>query len=343
MRTRTAAWILTCALLASGCAIYPQPRDVTGVPTFEIVQRIRCETRQSVIDLALTYARSRNGDSKDDIQARETARNLDAEMEADPDASTKLNPNLFTGEVRKTLSAFWTTGVAYNFKLDMTEVNNADGSLNVGSLFGRRAFGIALKAGLDRTRENTRTFTVTDNFGELVKGLTGCKDELVGPNYIYPITGRIGVDDMIREFVYMSIFANLGAETTTAATVPKGPPTLVDALAFTTMISGSVNPTVAFAPAGRELGVTAASVDFAASRTDNHQVVVGLALAPAGQAQLGSLREAYFGSYVAAPGATLVAPLLTASPTTRSENIAATAVNQFLTQQLFSPTINLPP
>jgi hypothetical protein len=109
------------------------------------------------------------------------------------------------------------------------------------------------------------------------------------------------------------------------------------------MISGSVNPTVAFAPAGKELGVTAASVDFAASRTDNHQVVVGLALAPTGQGQLGSLRAAYFGSYVAAPGATLVAPLLTASPATRSENIAATAVNQFLTQQLFSPTINLPP
>jgi hypothetical protein len=140
----------------------------------------------------------------------------------------------------------------------------------------------------------------------------------------------------------MSIFGNLGAETTTAATVPKGPPTLVDALAFTTKISGSVNPTVAFSPVGKELGVTAAGVDLAASRTDLHQVVVGLALAPAGQAQLGSLRQAYFGSYAAAPGA-LVAPLLTASPATRSENAAATAVNQFLTQQLFSPTINLPP
>jgi hypothetical protein len=336
VRTQTAAWSLACALLASGCAIHPQPRDVTGVPTFEIVQRIRCETRQSVIDLTLTYARSRDA-------TRETAERLAAEFEADPEASTKLNPNLFTGEVRKTLTAFWTTGVAYNFKLDMTEINNADGSLNIGSLFGRRAFGIGFKAGLDRTRENTRTFTVTDNFGELVKGLTGCQKEIVGPNYIYPITGRIGVEDMIQEFVYMSIFANLGAETTTAATVPKGPPTLVDALAFTTTISGSVNPTVAFSPVGKELGVTAASVDLAASRTDLHQVVVGLALAPAGQAQLGPLREGYFGSYAAAPGGTLVAPLLTASPATRSENIAATAVNQFLTQQLFSPTINLPP
>jgi hypothetical protein len=343
VRTKSAASSLALALATSGCAIHPQPRDVTGVPTFEIVQRIRCETRHSVIALTLEYAGSRKGDSQDDVHARETAARLSAEFDADPDSSTKLNPNLFNGEVRKTLTAFWTTGVAYNFKLDMTEINNADGSLNIGSLFGRRLLGVAFTAGLDRTRENTRTFTITDNFGELVKGLTGCKDELVGPNYIYPITGRIGVQDMIQEFVYMSIFANLDAESTTPATVPKGPPTLVDALVFTTKISGSVNPTVAFSPVGKELGVTAASVDLAASRTDLHQVVVGLALAPAGQAQLGSLREAYFGSYAAAPGTTLVAPLLTAAPATRSENIAATAVNQFLTQQLFSPTINLTP
>jgi hypothetical protein len=171
MRTRTLALTLASALLGSGFAIHPQPKDVTGVPTFEIVQRIRCETRQSVIDLTLDYARSRD-------ETRDIAQQLAAEYEANPDASTKLNPNLFPGEVRKTLTAFWTTGVAYNFKLDMTEINNADGSLNVGSLFGRRLFGIAFQAGLDRTRENTRTFTVTDNFGELVKGLTGCKNEL---------------------------------------------------------------------------------------------------------------------------------------------------------------------
>jgi hypothetical protein len=337
VRAKSAASSLALALAASGCAIHPQPRDVTGVPTFEIVQRIRCETRQSVIALTLTYA-SKKGDSQDQA----TAARLSAEFDANPKASTKLSPNLFGGDVRKNLNTFWTTGVAYNFKLDMTEVNNADGSLNIGSLFGRRLFGVALTAGLDRTRENTRTFTVTDNFGELVKSLTGCEDELVGPNYIYPITGRIGVQDMIEAFVYMSIFANLGAETTTPATVPKGPPTLVDALQFTTKISGSVNPTVAFSPVGKELGVTAAGVDLVASRTDLHEVTVGLALGPAGQAQLGSLREAYFGSYVGAPGA-LVAPLLTAAPTTRSEAFAAAAVKQFLTQQLFSPTINLTP
>ena len=295
-----------------------------------------------MIDLTLDYARSRKGDSKDDIQARQTTADLTAEFEADPDASTKLNPNLFTGEVRQSLSLFWPTGVAYNFTLDMTEMNNADGELSIGSLFGRRAFGIGMKAGMDLSRENTRTFTVTDNFADLVKRLTGCKKRIVGPNYIYPMAGRIGVDDMIRDFVYMTIFGNLTAENTSVGAAPKGPPTLVDSLVFTTTISGSVNPTVVFAPAVRELGVTAAGVDLAASRIDKHQVVVGLALASAGHVQLGAIRDAYFGAYSAAPGS-FVAPLLTASPATRSETVAATAVNQFLTERLFSPTINLPP
>jgi hypothetical protein len=344
MRKQTLAWSPICVLLVSGCAIHPQPKDVTGISTFDIEQQIRCETRKAVVDLTLTYAATRTGDSKEAVQARETAQRYYAEFQADPGAATTLSPNQFTGEVRQTLNVFWTTGVAYNFKLDMAEVNNADGELDVGSLFGRRASGIAFKAGLDRSRENTRTFTVTDNFGELVKKLTGCKDRVVGPNYIYPISGEIGVIDMIRAFVYMSIFGNLGGETETPATVPKGPPTLVDALLFTTEISGSVNPHVAFAPVGKEFGVTAANVDLAASRTDKHQVVVGLALAPAAQARLGMIREAYFApSFGAGAGAPLVAPLLTASPLTRSEAIAAAAVNQFLTQQLFSPTINLPP
>jgi hypothetical protein len=35
---------------ASGCAIHPLPEDVTGVSTYHIVRRIRCEARQAVID-----------------------------------------------------------------------------------------------------------------------------------------------------------------------------------------------------------------------------------------------------------------------------------------------------
>jgi hypothetical protein len=56
---------------------------------------------------------------------------LKAEYDADPDSFAKLNPQLFKGDVYKILNVFWTTGVAYNYKLDMTEVNNAGGELDL--------------------------------------------------------------------------------------------------------------------------------------------------------------------------------------------------------------------
>ncbi len=329
---------LASALFASGCAVHPNIKDVTGVPTVDIVQQIRCETRQAFIELAQTYLAK--GDV--DTTSRERGAALAAEIANDPEAARKLNPNLFTGEARRSLSIFWTTGVAYNFRLDMTEVDNADGEIDVGSLFGRRLFGFGIKAGLDRSRQNIRTFTVTDTVSDIIPNLRNCEGQIVGPNLVYPISGQIGVKSMIQTFVFMSIFGNLAAETTTPATMPKGPPTLVDSLLFTTTISGSLNPHVAFAPVDPSLGITAANLDLHANRTDKHQVVVGLALASAAQGQLAALRQAGMSPYTSTPGATLVAPLLTAPATTKSEQAAATAVNQFLTQQLFSPTIILP-
>jgi hypothetical protein len=195
-----------------------------------------------------------------------------------------------------------------------------------------------LKGGVDRSRQNTRTFTVTDTFGDLVQkqNPSHCDGKIVGPNYIYPITGQIGVEDLVQAFVYLSLFGNLASEEVTPGIVTKGPPTLVDALLFTTMISGEVNPQVTFAPIGRTLSVTQASLDLTSSRTDKHQVVIGLALQSAVKAQLGPVRAGLQGQLVAPFGR-----LLTASGNP-AEQAAATAVNQFLTQKLFSPTINVP-
>ncbi len=308
---------------------------MTGVSTYEIVQQIRCETRQAVIDSALAYLTSRD----DDPASQEIGKRFDPKFTADPEPIARLNPKLFKGDVYKILNVFWTTGVAYNYKLDMTEVNNADGELDFMKALTRGTFGLTLKGGFDRTRENVRTFTVTDNFGDLVQRPIHCDGRIVGPNYVYPITGRIGVDDMVHAFVYLSLTGNLAGESETPGVIPKGPPTLVDALEFTTTISGSADPKVDFAPIRRTLSVSHADLNVAASRTDKHQVIVGLALAAAAQAQLAAPAQTSF-----------VGRLLTASgnpaegvAATPAERAAATAVDQFLTQQLFSPTINITP
>src|SRR6516225_8677015 len=48
-------WWPALALTLGGCANHPEPGDVTGVSTFEIVQQIRCETRKAVIDSVFEY------------------------------------------------------------------------------------------------------------------------------------------------------------------------------------------------------------------------------------------------------------------------------------------------
>jgi len=338
MRIESPACSVALIILLGGCAIHPQPRDVTGVSTYEIVQQIRCETREAVISSALDYL------TKGDVDpaSREEGLRLKAEYAANPDSIAKLNPMLFKGEVRKILSVFWTTGVAYNFKLDMTEVNNLGGELDFIRALSKGVFGLILRGGFDRTRQNVRTFTVTDNFGELVQRPTRCDGRLVGPNYVYPITGRIGVDEVVHAFVFLTLFGNLGGDSGAPGAIPKGPPTLADALQFTTTISGSANPRVDFAPIGRTLSVSHADLNVAARRTDKHQVIVGLALAAAAQAQLGSIREGLRGRLVAPVPPALFGRLLTASGTP-AELAAANAVDQVLTQQLFSPTITITP
>jgi hypothetical protein len=335
MRIRSLAYCLVFTLLIGGCAIHPEPKDVTGLPTFEIVQQIRCETRQAIIDLAFKWLDSK-ADSDEDVKKRlvefATTRPV-----------SELSPTLFKGQVRELLSIFLNTGVAYNYNLDMTENNNADGELDFLSTLSKGTFGLGLKAGVDRSRQNTRTFTVTDTFGALVHRPPQCEDHIVGPNYVYPISGQIGVERLIQAFVYLSLFGNLASQgdPNKPAALPNGPPTLVDALLFTTTISGSVTPQVNFAPIGRTLSVSHAQLDLAASRIDKHQVVIGLALDVRQQQLLGAERATLEGPRITAQ-APFYGGLLTASGN-RAERIAANAVNQYLTQKLFSPTINITP
>lgn len=339
MRIESAACGVALSILLGGCAIHPQPKDVTGVPTYEIVQRIRCETRQAVIDSVLDYLTMHK-----DVDARSQAigKRFDPRFSADPEPIAKLNPNLFKDKkVHDLLSVFSTTGVAYNFNLDITETNNVDGRVDFLKTLTKGMFGFGFKGNFDRQRQNIRTFTITDNFGDLVLKPMDCDGKIVGPNYVYPIAGRIGVDEMVRAFVDLSLFANLGG----GKDNPKAAPTLVDALEFTTTISGSAAPNVNFDPMmiGRNLSVLHADLAAEATRTDKHQVVVGLALAEAAQAQLGPVRAGLQGQLVAPMQTSLFGRLLTANGKQPGERAAATAVDQFLTQQLFSPTIKITP
>jgi hypothetical protein len=331
MRTKTKALWAGFAILLTGCAIRPMPEDVTGVSTYTIVRQIRCETRQTIVDSAIGWLTAEGNEDRVDSESRAIGFQF-----ANGRPIQELKPELFKGRVRSIVKLFFDTGVAYNFELEMTETNNLKGEINFLKLFDKNKGTLNAKAGADRTRKNNRTFTVTDTFSGLV-GLHDayCDGRAVGEsysyvareNYIYPITGKIGVQRLVQDFINLTLFANLAGR----KEAPKGPPTLADILTFETTISGTVAPKITFTP-GKSFSVADASLTGDASRKDMHKITMALAIAEADQKLVGPIRSGIF-----------TTNLLTASPATNAEFAAAEAVNQALTLKLFNPTIIVTP
>jgi hypothetical protein len=321
----------------AGCAIHPLPEDVTGVPTYYIVRQIRCETRQAIIDNAIGWLTNEQNQIEHKVDPQSRAIGLQFQNGR---PIQQFSPKLFRGQVAKIISVFYDAGVAYTFDLDMAETNNLDPKVDLLKPFSNAKFTMGLQGTFDRKRENERLFTVTDSFSELIRLPDDyCNDPsdnrnfVVPENYIYPIAGRIGVKPMIQDFIVLTLFGGLSGPAGDKGAAPKGPPTLVDQLAFTTEVSGTVTPTITFTPVGSALQVADASLSALADRKDVHKVTMGLAIAGPGVNLIGALRNSLF-----------ALPLVTTHPTaSNGEQNAAAAVNQFLTLKLFQPTVVVTP
>lgn len=323
------AALVASALLVSGCAIRPLPEDVTGVPAHIIVQQIRCETRQAIVDSALGWltadANLNNG------RVDPASRAIGFEFAEGQRKIQEFRPEIFRGRVAELIKLFFDTGIAYNFDLNGVEVNNLDTQIDLLKPFTSSKLTVGIKGGFDRSRGNERQFTVTDSFGGLVRlPDTYCKGEGYDfnkpKNYVYPIAGEIGVKRMVQEFINLTLYSNLAG----TKDKPTGPPTLVDTLTFQTVITGTLAPVITFSPVGSGLSVTDASLTGVASRTDIHTLTMGLSIAGAGVNLVTPVRTAVFSSM-----------LVSASPATSAEANAVAAVNQALTLRLFKPTINV--
>jgi hypothetical protein len=319
--------------VVSGCSIHPLPEDVTGVPTYYIVRQIRCEARAGIIDSALGWLTSEQNVRSGQVDRQSQLIGLEFKNKQRPIQT--FDPKLFKGQVKTILTEFFGTGIAYNFNLAMTETNNFDPTVNLFKPLPHAGkFTPTLSANADRTRENTRVFTVTDTFSELVQRVPDdyCNGFIVEENYIYPVAGKIGMEKMIQDFVVLTLFGNLGApgNQSGAPSSSGGPPTLVDTLEFTTTFTFTGTPMVTFTPVGNVLQVSSAMVGIVATRKDDHKVTVGLAIPSADVGAIAGIRSTLFG------------PLLTAQGG-RAEQAAANAVNQVLTQQVFQPTIVVVP
>jgi hypothetical protein len=279
-----AAAAIGVAASVSACAIHPLPEDVTGVSTFKIVQKIRCEAREGLKENLINWLTHIKNDPAANELGVELQNGLPMYLFYSPKVLGKL-----TVRVRDKIIKFRDASIGYDFTFDMIEMNNLDPTLNLTRTLHNKTFTANPAGMFDRTRQNTREFTVTDTFMKLSEIKDDKCGSIVaeGPNYIYPITGQIGVKEMIRTFVGLTASADLHAEVSQTDAESdlvdqalKGPPTLTDQLQFITLLKVSGTPELMIMPIGTALQISSESIGITFSRMDTHSVIIALALDP---------------------------------------------------------------
>lgn len=349
MYMRCVAALATGALMGS-CAIHPVPEQVTGLDTADIVKQIRCETRDAARKIILDLIGNVATSAKDPI-----AQELFDRYHENQDLMVDFNPNrAFPGDdyrnLRNALNLIYGAAAAYTFELTMNETNNIGSITNFLGAW-QATFTMGLTGDLNRSRQNVRTFTITDKFSFLLRELNRpgpgfkpyCNGHIaLGPNYIYPIAGKIGVYNTAYTFFQLSVFENLAA--TDAKPGVSGAPVMSDDLTFTTLVDLLPTPKISFVRINSGFQATDTSLNGNFARQDMHEVTVALALEPTGTVAFTALRGFVFsgaggsGSQVTLgrPGTSslLVLNRITASATSRAEQVALLALDQLKSSQI---------
>lgn len=249
--------------------MHPVPEDVAGLNTYQIVQKIRCEVRDSLRFYTTKFI-------------AEVHPELAAGLRAGTIDYATFNRKRLHPKVDEILQRYEKTAIAYEFVFDMTENNTAVGSLAFGSVLARGPLTVSTGAGSDKTRRNKRNFRIIDTFEKLTRLLPNriCDAIEKGENAAYPITGSLGMGELIGTFLDLNQSGNLSGD--------KNIPTLSDTIEFTTIFNAGASGGLKLEPLGRHLRVTDSAIAIGAKREDKHNMTIALTLPPPGGENLPS-------------------------------------------------------
>jgi hypothetical protein len=269
-----AAVPLISVFTLGACALHPHQQDVTGLPTVNIVNHIRCETRVAIQKKAIDLLRYRHRDTK-----------LAAKLEQIVGEVWNVNPYTeLTPAERVFYFHYIQTGIAFNFTFDITEDNKAALMADPVRLITNGTAGIGLNSSGEFSREAIRTFIVSETFARLLEEkILGCgQSPLQNENFAYPVAGSIGMAELISTFIDLNendpLTASSGGSGTKGTSSGSG--VFADTLNFNTILIGGVTPSVQINPVGHKWGLSSPT-NFSATvtRTDKHTLAIGLSLA----------------------------------------------------------------
>ena len=183
-----------------------------------------------------------------------------------------------------------TAYIGYDFDFDITEINNANTVGSRGKLTFKDRHNasskVELEGAAERERKAQRTFRIIESLEQL--RTADCSPEKVRENWVYPITGSIGMYEIVRTYVGLERLTTLVARPvpgTSGLPGPIRPPgaaqdtpvVFSDVLVYTTRLGVGVKPTVELS-AG-EIGsfrLSGLSLFGDASRVDIHKLTIVL-------------------------------------------------------------------
>jgi hypothetical protein len=266
------------AIQVVGCSIHPLPEDVTGYDTVQIVSRIRCEVRDGIRGYVLTALERQERSSKFP-RYLDLVRGLENGTLKWKDLRDHLRTFSVDSSTVAVFERYNSAAIGYEFSFDATEKNVNGGSLDFLGILSNGAVKLGLSAASDLNRVNTRTFRVVDSFEFLA---TILPEEYCSPNsysihasgskknWIYPISGSLGLTELIGTFLNLNQSGNLVSMTESASEVEV--PTIVDVMLFTTKFTGGASPSVELTPVGKRFSLTRAQYTTTNERLDAHRL-----------------------------------------------------------------------
>lgn len=261
---------LSASLAIAGCSIHPLPDDVTRDTTLEIVNKIRCEARDALVERIMSVLAEPIGDSLEPspknlmvLQKMESPGGMSSDSICDLDIAE------FEPETMDRFNVFATSSITYSFRFTISENKTKSGAATFNMPFTKGNFILGIGAGSDKTRQNERKITFGDTFSSLVTGRnssgkrTGLFCEYVKKprkHWIYPITGEIGLFEVVNTYIDLSKISSKIK-------------TFSDTLTFTTAFNAGADPKVTLSSVvPKKLRLTEASASYKATRTDTHEV-----------------------------------------------------------------------
>lgn len=261
--------LLLIYIFLPACSILPFPEDASGVQTQQIAAKIKCETRSALKRIVLDVIRDpkspgfeRNRKVADDIDANESI------------LQNKLYFKRLSKDASSALEKYDGAAIGFDFTFTMTENNSVQGNMNLLSTVGLGTDALNFSAGNTRERKNIENFRITQTLANFFQPKIQCHDYNGSGNYIYPITGEIGMYIILKRFFDLNEGGDLNTSLADKTSLYAVTAT------FTTSFTGSVNPKIVIIPLGKSYGVPDAGITAAATRSDIHTVVIALSLPP---------------------------------------------------------------